>query len=47
MTPEERDSIIIEMRTDIKWIKEWISTQNKYKLLVYGALITALISLVK
>ena len=47
MTNEERDKLITEVHTDIKWIKEWITTQNNYKLLVWGALITALIGLIK
>lgn len=46
MTDEERDAKIIEMHQDIKWIKEWIKDQNKYKFMVWGALITALISLI-
>jgi len=47
MTDEERDKLITEMHVDIKWIKEWIATQNKYKLLVFGSLITAFIALIK
>lgn len=47
MTNDERDEKIIEMHTDIKWIKEWVATQNKYKLMVWGALIAAFISLLK
>lgn len=46
MTDEERDAKIIEMHTDIKWIKDWIKGQNKYKLMVWGALIAAFISLI-
>ena len=45
MDNNERDRLIIETHQDIKWIKEWIVTQNKYRLMVYGALITAIISL--
>ena len=45
MDNNERDRLIIEMHQDLKWIKEWIITQNKYKLMVYGAFITAIISL--
>lgn len=47
MTDEERDSKITEMHTDIRWIKEWIATQNKYKLMVWGALIGAILALIK
>jgi hypothetical protein len=47
MTNDERDRIIVEMHTDIKWIKDWITTQNKYKLMVWGALVAAVISLIK
>jgi hypothetical protein len=46
MTDEERDVKIIEMHQDIKWIKEWITDQNKYKIMVWAALIAALMSLV-
>lgn len=46
MDNKQRDKLIIEMHQDIKWIKEWIATQNKYKLMVWGALIAAIISLV-
>lgn len=46
MTDEERDKLTIEMHQDIKWIKEWIKDQGKYKLMVWGALIAAVISLV-
>ena len=46
MTNEERDKIISEMHTDIKWIKTWIAEQNKYKLMVYSALIVAVLSLI-
>jgi hypothetical protein len=46
MDNEERDKLIVEMHTDIKWIKDWIKGQNKYKLMVWGALIAALISLI-
>jgi hypothetical protein len=46
MTDEQRDEMLIEMSTDIKWIKDWIKDQGKYKLMVWGALIAAVISLV-
>lgn len=46
MTNDERDKLIIEVHQDIKWIKEWIATQNKYKLMVWGALIAAILSLI-
>lgn len=47
MTDDERDIKIIEMHTDIRWIKEWIATQNRYKFMVWGALIAALIGMIK
>jgi len=47
MDDTKRDEMLIEMHTDIKWIKDWIAGQNKYKFAVYMALITALISLLK
>jgi hypothetical protein len=43
---ETRDKMLIEMHQDIKWIKDWIKDQNKYRYMVWGALIAALISLV-
>ena len=46
MTNDERDKTIIETHQDVKWIKEWIASQNKYKLMVWGALIAAVLSLV-
>ncbi len=46
MNDQERDELLIEMCTDIKWIKDWIKDQGKYKLMVWGALIAAVISLV-
>lgn len=46
MTDEERDKIIIEMHTDIKWIKSWIAEQNKYKLMIYAALVGAIIGII-
>lgn len=46
MTDDERDILLIELRQDVKWIKDWIKEQKQYKLLVWGALITALIGLV-
>lgn len=46
MDDTERDELLIEMRQDIKWIKGWIKDQGKYKLMVWGALIAALISLI-
>jgi hypothetical protein len=46
MTDEERDELLIEVRQDIKWIKDWIKDQGKYKLMVWGALIAAVISLI-
>ena len=47
MNDEERDRLLIELHQDVKWIKEWIKDQNKYKLAVYIAIITAFISLLK
>ena len=46
MNDEDRDKLIVEMHTDIKWIKDWVKDQGKYKLMVWGALIAAVISLV-
>jgi len=28
MTDEERDTLLVEMRQDIKWIKDWIKDQG-------------------
>ena len=46
MNDETRDKMLIEMHQDIKWIKDWIKDQNKYKFMVWAALIGAVISLV-
>ena len=46
MDDEERDAMLIEMHTDIKWIKDWIKDQNKYRYMVWAALIGVVISLV-
>jgi len=46
MNDEARDKMLIEMHQDIKWIKDWIKDQNKYKFMVWAALIGAVISLV-
>ena len=46
MDDEVRDKLIVEMHQDIKWIKEWIKDQNKYRYMVWGALVAALISLI-
>lgn len=47
MTDEDRDKMLIEMHQDIKWIKDWIKDQNKYKMAIWIALVTAFISLIK
>ena len=46
MTNDERDKLIAEMHNDIKWIKGYIRDLNKFKLMVWGALIVALLSLI-
>lgn len=46
MTNEERDMMLVEISTDIKWIKDWIKDQNKYKYMVWAALVGTVISLV-
>ena len=46
MTDEQRDTMLTSMSTDIKWIKDWIKDQNKFKLVVYTAVILALIGLI-
>ena len=46
MTDEQRDKLITEMHQDIKWIKDWIKDQNKYKLMVWTALLAAVLSLI-
>ena len=46
MDDETRDEMLIEMHTDLKWIKDWVRDQKKYKFLVWAALIGAVISLV-
>jgi len=46
MNNDERDIMLIEMHQDVKWIKQWIQDQNKYRYMVWAALVGALISLV-
>ena len=46
MDDETRDKLTIEMAQDIKWIKCWITDQNKYRYMVWAALVAALFSLV-
>jgi len=46
MTNGERDEMLIEMHTDVKWIKEWIRTQNKYKFAIVIIFITAVIGII-
>ena len=46
MDDSTRDEMLIEMSTDIKWIKDWIKDQNKYRYMIWAALIGAVISLV-
>lgn len=46
MNDTERDTMFVEMHTDIKWIKDWIKDQNKYRYMVWAALVAALFSLV-
>ncbi len=43
MTNDERDAILIETRTDIRWIKEYIKEQKRYK---YGILIVFLMAVI-
>lgn len=51
MTNEERDIKIVEMHTDIKWIKKWTvehkSIHSRYLLMVWAAIIAALVALIK
>ncbi len=42
---ETRDKLLIETHQDVKWIKEWIKDQNKYRYMVWAALVGAVISL--
>lgn len=46
MENETRDKMIIETHQDVKWIKDWIKDQNKYRYMVWAALVAALFSLV-
>ena len=51
MTDNERDKLITEMHTDIKWIKEWTvehkSIHTRIFLMICAALIGAATSLFK
>lgn len=46
MNDQERDQMLIEVHQDIKWIKCWIAEQNKYHLMIYAALVGALIGII-
>lgn len=50
MTNEERDKKITEMHIDIKWLKDWAvehkSIHTRYHLMIWVALVGAVISLI-
>jgi hypothetical protein len=49
MTNDERDKLITEMHTDIKWIKDWTVEHKmihfRYVLLAVGTLVGVIVSL--
>lgn len=46
MTDAERDRLIYEMHTDIKWLKDNWKELNKYKLMCIAALFAAIIGVI-
>ena len=50
MTDEERDAMMIEMKTDIKWVRvlfeDHITTHRTYTTLLAGALISSVVAIV-
>ena len=50
MTNQERDELLVEMRTDIKWLKaaqeKHLNHHFRYSMLAWGAVLTAIVSLV-
>ena len=45
MNDQERDELLIELKSDVKWIKQYIANLDKFKLLVWAALFTALLGM--
>jgi hypothetical protein len=49
MDMQQRDALLVEMRTDIKWIKaaqeKHLNHHFRYSMLAWGAILTATISL--
>ena len=46
MDNPELEKLITEMHTDIKWIKLYITELNRYKLLIWAALIGAILGVI-
>jgi hypothetical protein len=51
MSPEERDKTIVEIHTDIKWIKEWTlehkALHSKYTYYFIATVIGLLVALIR
>lgn len=51
MNNEERDQMLIETHRDVRWIKRWTvehkSIHSRYLLMVWAAIIAALVALIK
>jgi hypothetical protein len=49
VTNQERDALLIELRTDVKWIKaaqeKHLNHHFRYSMLAWGAVLTAIVSL--
>ncbi len=46
MTNDERDKMLVELYTDVKWIKEYIRVQNRWKLAIVIIFATAVIGII-
>jgi len=46
MDNSELEKLIIEMHTDIKWIKQYINNLDKFKLMCAAALIGAILGII-
>ncbi len=46
MTNDERDAILIETRTDIRWIKEYIKDQKKYRYGIFIVFVMAILGII-
>lgn len=46
MHDDDRDRMLVELYTDVKWIKEYIRVQNRWKLAMVIIFATAVIGII-